>query len=109
MGDWVRGDGVALRVVVDTVGGRELPSVDFDNQTDSDFRIVPLKCSAWYEESGRHDREWEQNDRTLLVGAGAKLTDFFTVDFDPPVGDRLLRVRLEYGTRPDETFTFLRE
>ena len=109
MGDWVTSNGVSLRVAVKTVGGRELPSVDFDNQTDAGFSVAPLKCSAWYEQSGRHEREWEESERSILVERGGKLTGFFTIDFDPPAGDKLLRVRLEYGPRPDETFTFVRQ
>jgi hypothetical protein len=45
-GEWVRGEGISVMVRAVTVDGLELPSVDFDNQSDAAFPVVPLKCTA---------------------------------------------------------------
>ena len=109
-GELVTSRGISLRVTVRTVGGRELPSVDFDNQSGADFAITPLKCSAWYEKSGLQEITWTQEDRRgVSVAAHTQLTGFITVDLKPPPGDRLLKVRLEYGPGADETYTFVRK
>ena len=110
MGAWVAGRGILIRVTPKTVrDGRELPAVDFDNQSEGGFNIYPQKCFAWYEKSGLHQVTWEERDRNIEVAPHASFTGGLPIDLQPPVGDKLLKVRLEFGPGPDETFTFVRK
>ena len=96
-------------VKVKTVDGQELPSVDFNNQSDTGIPIVPLKCTAWYKVSGRLETTWQEEDRALQVEPRGELTGFLTIALSPKKGDRLLKVVLKYGPAPGDEFTFVRK
>lgn len=106
LGEWVTSRGVSVKVTLDTVNGRELLRIDFDNQTDTLFSLAAQKCTSWYEKSGR---QWATSDLQLAVAEHGKLMGAITVPLISSPGDKLLKVRLEYGPRADPAYTYVRK